>query len=58
MGSQITKRVNTIKSAPAPHTPVAFDLELHRLIEIEAYKQAAKDNFKQHPNGYLCFICI
>ncbi len=52
MGSQIAKTVKAVKTVPAPHAPVAFDLELHRLIEVEAYEQAAKDNFKQHPNVY------
>ena len=32
--------------------PVAYSLELHRLIEFQAYLRAEKDGFKQDPAVY------
>ncbi len=34
------------------HIPVAFELEMRRLIEREAYLNAEKDGFRKSPDFY------
>jgi hypothetical protein len=34
------------------HLPVAYELELHRTIQINAYYRAEKDGFKRTPLDY------
>jgi len=36
----------------ASRFPTAYSLELHRLIEFQAYLRAEKDGFKQDPAVY------
>jgi len=36
----------------ASHLPVAYQLELHRIIELEAYLRAEKDGFRRGPLDY------
>lgn len=48
----------SLNSLPQP--PIAYALELHRLIEIEAFLIAEKDGFKRSPDDYWlqaeCFL--
>lgn len=34
------------------HFPVAYELELHRIIQLEAYYRAEKDGFESSPLDY------
>lgn len=34
------------------HLPVAYELELHRIIQLDAYYRAKKDGFKRSPLDY------
>jgi hypothetical protein len=45
---------NTIKqlAEPSSRFPVAFEMELHRLVEQAAYELAEQDNFKESPEYY------
>lgn len=37
---------------PISHLPVAYALELHRIIEIDAYYLAENDGFRRSPLDY------
>lgn len=37
---------------PISHLPVAYALELHRIIELDAYYLAEKDGFRRSPLDY------
>ena len=39
-------------NSTAPSLPVAYELELHRLIELTAYLSAEKDGFRRLPLDY------
>ena len=34
------------------HFPVAYELEIHRIIQLDAYYRAEKDGFKSSPLDY------
>jgi Protein of unknown function (DUF2934) len=40
------------KKVPASNLPVAYENEMHRIIEVSAYLIAEKDQFKQSPIDY------
>lgn len=42
------------KQAPYEHSPlgVFYELELHRVIEFQAYLRAERDGFRQSPLDY------
>jgi hypothetical protein len=50
------KRDRSIKGGGSAETssrlPVAYELELHRVIELEAFLNAEKDGFKCSPQDY------
>jgi len=37
---------------PSGSMSVAYDLELHRLIEVSAYLRAEQDGFRKSPDDY------
>lgn len=37
---------------PISHLPVAYELELHRIIELDAYYLAENDGFRRSPLDY------
>jgi len=39
-------------NSTVPTLPVAYELELHRLIELTAYLSAEKDGFRRSPLDY------
>lgn len=51
--SEFSSRGNNKKFRSAPvQLPVAYELELHRAIQIEAYLCAEKDGFRASPLDY------
>lgn len=47
-----TKNKVDVTPVAPPIMPVAYQLELHRLIELEAYLRAEADGFRRSPLEY------
>jgi hypothetical protein len=48
----LNTKPQTRKQSEEPHMPIAYENELHRLIQISAYLLAEEDGFKQSPMRY------
>ncbi|MDP1766264.1 MAG: DUF2934 domain-containing protein [Methylotenera sp.] len=48
----VTKSKENVAPLAPPIMPVAYQLELHRLIEREAYLMAEADGFSRSPMEY------
>lgn len=47
-----TKNKGDVTPVAPPIMPVAYQLELHRLVELEAYLRAEADGFSRSPMEY------
>jgi len=52
MMSASLQKENKSKNANQSVIPVSYQVEMHRLIEQEAYLRASNDNFAKSPDSY------
>jgi len=52
MKSLKSKKAEVISTIHDANTSIAYNTELNRLIEVEAFEQASKDGFKKPPLEY------
>lgn len=50
--SKVKSAVNNQECHNHVHLPVAYELELHRVIELAAYFMAERDGFRCSPSYY------